>query len=386
MRHLARGIALTSIALAAQTGLLALSTSLAAARGSIRGVVVDGSTEEPQAGVRVTLTGGRVGEEQIVRKALTDPQGSYRFSGLPTGSDFFYAIDARFDGGLFPGRALTLPDDTASPPVIQTTLRVWPTASDPSAILFRRNDLFVVPSEDGLAVIESVRVLNTSERAYIGRATNGSSSVTLGFALPRDAEPRGLRIVDATLDVPELVPTDSGFGTTVAIPPGETRISFAYTVRDAAGSSDLSRPALYPILELSIYAAEGIRIESNRLSSGEEITIEAKTYREYSSDEALDAGDPLQVVAITEAGSDLMLLFGAGTLGLFGIIGGVAFFAARRKHRTPRSGSLDNRDELIAAIAELDLRHESGELTADEWRERRERLRAELDRVAGKSA
>ncbi|HEX2239828.1 MAG TPA: carboxypeptidase-like regulatory domain-containing protein [Actinomycetota bacterium] len=378
MRQLAAAAALglfASIALSAVA-----DPSRAATRGAIQGRVVSGATGEPQPGVRVTLSGGRAGGRPIVRESRTDPKGRYRFAGLPTGDEYFYAIDARYQGGLFAGGALTLPDDTAQPPVIDSTLRVWPTTSDPNSILFRRNDLFLLPSEGGLAVIESVRALNTSELAYIGRADNESNRVSLGFALSSDAQRRGLRIVDSTLDVPELVPTDFGFGTTIAIPPGETQISFAYTVAGSAGTSELSRPSLYPIIDLSIFAGEGIRIESNRLEEKEEVTVGGKVYREYSTTDALDAGDPLQAVAITETTGGFPLMVGTlGLLGFVGMIGVAAFYASRRTRRNKPSRS---RAALISEIAALDLRHEAGELSEEEWRARRDALKGELERGA----
>lgn len=383
LRHLAAIVVVVTAA--GYSSDSALSPASAARTGTIRGQVVNATTGDPQPGVRVALAGGRAGGTPIVRRARTSANGRYEFSNLRTGSDFFYAIDARFDGGLFPGRALTLPSDTAARPVIETTLRVWPTTTDATAILFRRNDMFVVPAEQGLAVIESVRVLNTSSKAYVGRSADGPTGVTLGFALPRAAERRGLSIVDSTLDVPELVPTDFGFGMTVAIPPGETRISFAYTVNGSAGSTELSRPALYPILEASIYAADGVRIESNRLSAGKEVTLEGKTYRAFSTEEALDAGDPLQAVGITEVDGEQALAVGAiGALSLVALIGAVAFVLARRSSKREPEPPVEpeGRKDLIAAIAELDLLHETGELGTDEWLAKRLNLRAELDRLA----
>ncbi len=377
MRRLIPALALSTAGWLVIGGLL--SNSAAAPLGTIRGRVVNGATDDPQAGVRVTLSGGRAGGRRIVRHTRTDSAGRYRFERLRTGDDYFYAIDARFQGGVFAGRALTLPADTEVAPVIDTTLRVWPTTTDPAAILFRRNDLFVVPSEDGLAVIESVRVLNSSERAYIGRRAADGASATLGFALSSDASRRGLRIVDSTIDIPELVSTDFGFGITIAIPPGETQVSFAYTANSAAGTSELSRPSLYPIIDLSIFAGEGVRIESNRLVPGDEVTVGDRLYREYSSGEALDAGDPLQAVAITEARADLTLVLGtAGTLGLVGLIGVAAFLAARRRSGAPKLPK--HRVDLVTAIATLDLRHEAGQLGDEEWDAQRALLKAELDR------
>src|SRR5207247_6881000 len=113
------------------------------------------------------------------------------------------------DRGLFAGRAVSLPSDTSRSPVIATRLKVWRTTSDPTVIGIVRDDLFVVPSSDNAAVIESIRVFNSSNYAYIGRGgglTNGTtgSVPSLALSLPAGANANGVSIVRSDVDIPEL--------------------------------------------------------------------------------------------------------------------------------------------------------------------------------------
>ncbi len=95
------------------------------------------STGEPQPGAEVTLLGALSdGTDPIEETVPSDEEGRYRFTDLPTGDDRFYAIDVVHDGGLFSGRAITLPDDTAKTPVFDTEIRVWDTITEPTVILF----------------------------------------------------------------------------------------------------------------------------------------------------------------------------------------------------------------------------------------------------------
>lgn len=288
-----------TVALALLLALAPISAG-AADTGVIEGVVRHGITEKPLAGVQVELIAGNdSGEIEFRRNGVSDADGRYRFPGLPSGDGYFYTLDARFQDGTFAGGAVTIPDDTERVPVIDTTMRVWPTTTDPSVILIRRDDMFVVSNERGAAVIESVTVANTATKAYIGRGqalSNDPSGASLGLALPPGA--RDIAILESDIDIPELVPIGAGAAATVAIPPGETRVTFSYSVPTSAGNIDLSRPALYPTVEFSVFAEEPLEVRSNRLSEAGEVTLDGTRYRRWSATDELDAGDPLQVLAV----------------------------------------------------------------------------------------
>jgi hypothetical protein len=362
---------------------LPASPAAAASRGTIEGRVINATTGKTQRDVVVTLSGGARGA--VIARTRTDAAGHYRFTGLRTGDDRPYALDAHYHGGLFAGRAVTLPGDTARAPVITGTLRVWETASDPRAIVVRRDDLFLIPNEGALGVLQSVTLANTSDRAYIGRGGKGAPSVA--FSLPAGADIATTRILRATLDIPRLVPLEDlgGFGTTVAIPPGEIQITFSYRVEGSAGNFDLSRRALYPTIESSIHARDPITVSSDRLTPSGEVNLRGTSYRRWSLDGPLDAGAPLQATAAAEAGSTPLVVGSAVLLVVAGIAGALVVIRSRRL-RARAAGSeqpsqpLDH-DALVEAIAELDLRHDEGEVSSKEWSERRARLKQELTRA-----
>jgi hypothetical protein len=395
MRRLAFGIAArpTVGALVLVPALVVVSGLPAAAapksNGVIRGRVINASTDDPQGGVEVTLTTTTAdGTRPQRRGARTDGRGRYRFEGLGTGSDHVYALDAVFQGGLFAGRALTIPAQPSPAPVIDSTLRVWPTTTDETSILFERDDLFVRPFENGLSVIESVTVANSSEHAYIGRRGRGGgrreTAPSLGFALPAGADCRGgaCGIVDASIDVPALVPQDYGFAATAAIPPGRTQITFSYRVAGGAGTFELSRVALYPTVQTSVYAVEPLEIRSDRLKPDGQRRVGRDLYRVWSTAGALDAGDSLPVLAVAEAGSQRSLIAGLGAAGAV-IAGGVIVALVRRRRVRSASAPVaapgpENRDDLLRAIAELDLRYEAGEVPPTDYNVARAELKSKL--------
>lgn len=359
--------------------------------GIIKGVVINQSTGEPQPGAEVTLIALSEGSEPLEKKVTSDERGRYRFEDLPTGEDRLYAIDVVHDEGLFSGTALSIPDDTEEVPVIDTRIRVWDTTTEASVILVARTNLFLSPGEGGLDAIESVTINNLSDKAYIGRGMAGAQGQaegqnddtaipSFGFALPRGAADGGVEILDSTIEIPELVDTDFGFGITAAIPPGETRVTYSYRVPGSAGSYDLSRTAVYPVVQFSVHAPDGFDVRSNRLQPDGEVTVGGIDYTRWSSDAAVEAGDQIQMVAVQEA---------TGTSGTAAwIIGGVAAvvvlmamgigWSVKKRGRTQTKRGRQTRPELLAQIAELDVRHENGDLARNDWERER---RALIERV-----
>lgn len=372
-------------ALALALVLVVAAPAHAAPTGTIRGRVLNESTGEPEPGARVTITSARDdGSGSRRMTATTDERGRYVFEDLPTGEDRFYAVDARHDGGLFAGGVVRLPSDTSTPPVIDTTLRVWDTTTDPAAIVIRRDSIFAVPSDDGVGIIEAVVVANVADDAYIGRgralgAQKDGEIASLGFAIPEGAELPPVPIVESDIDIPSLVETSFGFAATVAIPPGQWRVVYSYQVRGEGGTYDLSRPALYPTLEVGVYAADPLTIDGSRVAPDGSRDVRGKSYDLYSSSGTLEAGDALDMVAVAQAEASNLLAIGAGVAGLV-VVAGLLVVLVRRRSRRPEPEAR-SRDDVVEAIARLDLAKEQGLIPETEWAERRDALKRSLEEV-----
>jgi hypothetical protein len=269
--------------------------------------------------------------------------------------------------------------------VIDTKLRVWPTTTDPNAILVRRDDLFIVNGDRGAAVIESLTILNQTNLAYIGRGGGDSRSApTFGIALPPAAE--NIRVENASIDIPRLVRTDFGMGLTIAVPPNETQITYSYTIEGTAGRYTLSRTALYPTVEMSVYSEPSFDVSSNRLDKSGTVSIKGKDYARFSAPDGVDAGDEVQIVATANADIPWWT-FAAGGAGVLVVVALAFLFARRRaRRRIGRAAGepapivpSSEREALIASIATLDLEHDSGRIADDEWETRRAELKAQLE-------
>ena len=372
--------------------LLSALPAQAAAEGVIAGVVRNDTTGEVQPNAKVTLLHLREGDQEPeTQRAITDQRGRYQFDDLATGDDHLYFVDVLHQGGLFSSGQIPIPADTNEPPVIEVDPTIWDTTDDPTVIMLQRNDLFVRPEDNSVGLIDSYRVINTSDRAYIGRGGAGAET-TLAFPLPEDARGNGVAIVQSPrIDIPELRETEFGFGVTVAIPPGETNMIFSYSVDGTGGSYDLTRTALYPILDSSVFAQDPLEIRSNRFEkrSDEPVEVGGDDYIEYAAPSELDAGDAIQTLAVAEAGMSPWLVVGAIVLlALFALAVAIGIVLRRRgsTHQQPRPSERpiapSDREGLVVAIAELDLRYRNGEIGEQEWRAKRNELKSRTDQRA----
>jgi hypothetical protein len=362
--------------------------AVASEHGEIRGRVVEGGTGAPRERVPVVLVMAAEGSGQDIMRTRTDVRGRFEFRDLQRGEGTSYVLIARYAGGQFARGPMSLfPDED----VQSSNVRVWETTTDPAAISLARDAIFVVPNQGQVSVIESIVVVNKSARAYIGRGDRderrGWMYPTLGLALPARAEARDVQVLESSIPILNVVPTDFGAGITSAIPPGETRLTFVYRLPGLVGSYDLSRTALYGARDVSVYAADPFEISSNRLDRSEAQRIGGKTYRVWSTKDLVEAGDPIQIRATAEAGAGPAVIGGivAGSLvAALAVFAGARRLLKRRSGRAPASSpasseqSPSTRRDLVAAIAELDLRYRRGEIPEAAWRTKRTKLKSHL--------
>ncbi|MGH2777853.1 MAG: hypothetical protein ACRDJB_04310 [Actinomycetota bacterium] len=386
MRQLAaRAVAFGFVALALA---VLVPTAEAAPGGVIKGVVTNGTTNEPQGGVKVRLLGGtRLDdgsfEQETETTATTDDKGRFEFRELAAGEERVYTLDFHYQGGDFPGGAVTIP---ASDDVIEVTQKVFNTTTDPRAIVIQDDSMFLLKGEEGVSVVHSFRIVNVSREAYIGRGGGPSRDQpvpTLSFSFPEEARREGVQIADSDLDIPELLDTETGIGITSAVPPDETNITFAYTLRVNTGQVDLGRRALYPTLNLNVFAEPPFTIESPDLVEDGVAEIEGTNYARYHSEDTITEGNAIQILATAEGGGDPALVGGAIAAAV-ALAALVAFALARRRSSAstapapkPQSSS-ETRDDLLVAIAALDLEHRGGRLTEKDWKTKRAALKRRL--------
>ena len=369
--------------------LLASAATPAHARRNttISGTVVHGKSGDPVAKAEVRVIGARVdGRGRVFDEtAKSNKKGSYAFN-VPGRKGLEFAVEVTYDNGLFVGDSVRIKKGTEK----QVHVEVWNTTSDPSAIRITEDHMVIAQDESNTGVLEVVTVENPTKLAYIGRgrsmgANQDQDSPTLGFSLPAQAVGEPIELIDSSLNRLYAVDASFGFAATVAIPPGETTATFRYLISGEGGRFDLTRRALYPTDVVTVLATDPLEVDSDRLDYEGREEIGEDEYRKWSSRNSFDAGDLIPVLAVAEGSGSSSLWIGILVgLGIIVLLAGLGMFARRQPAPRPRARSKPartkhpSREDLVAAIAELDLRHESGEVPEREWTEERTRLKSLL--------
>jgi hypothetical protein len=195
-------------------------------QAAVEGVVINGTTGRPQAGVALSLL--RLG------------QGMERLAATTSGSDGRF----RFEQELAPGAPHLVQaryqdvnySKTLAPgsPTGAIEIQVFETTTDPSVAQVSQHMILLEPSEGQIAVNETILMENSSRKTFYD-ARNGA----LRFYLPPEA--RGKVRVNAT--GPQGMPLERPAQPTgepnvyridFPVRPGETRFDLAYTLSGSA--------------------------------------------------------------------------------------------------------------------------------------------------------
>jgi hypothetical protein len=152
---------------------------------------------------------------------------------------------------------------------------------------------------------------------------------------------------------------------------------YSYEVPGEGGTYDLSRPALYPTLELGVYAGDPLAIDGGRVAPDGTRDVRGVTYDLYSSSGTLEAGDAVDMIAVAEASASNLLAIGAAVAGVLAAAGVLVFLIRRRSRREAPEPA--RREDVVEAIARLDLAKEQGLIHEEEWASRRDDLKRTLE-------
>ncbi len=231
-------------------------------------------------------------------------------------------------------------------------------------------------------------------RTYVGDAQH----VVLRFTLPRGAE--DLQISDGDLGQRYLQTTD-GFVDTLPLSPAAARqVLFRYAIPYSGTSADVAQAFPYPVASLNTLVADsGEQVSSAVLADQGTQQTQMGTYRVLAG-QGLAAGQAftLHLSNLPSAGGStsapasgpsaprlMTALIGAlaAAVGLAAI--SLAAWLGLRRRGLPAAaeltapvGGIRDENDLIDALARLDLAHEAGAMADGEYRERRMVLKAQL--------
>ena len=374
---------------------------------SIKGRVVNGTSGvAAPTDLEVTLhIISRSGEVDIAT-ALTDRDGRFQFQNVVVDNDFTYAVTTSYQDILYSSRldslALTEPVE----------LTVYETTSSLEALHIDADVLLISGTDEdnrSLAAFEVVRLVNEGDRTFVPDLTQPGSMSFLRFSLPD-----GATNPDVASDLPggQIIIVGTGFALTAPVTPGSHQVTYTYSLPYKGSHVELTHS--YPMgaetFRLLLEDTLGDLQGSGVLTPQSPASMEGKAYRVWGASQ-LSPGTRLNVEIVGLPQPSLLQQLGdtltdgpylkigiPGAVGLVlaGLLLYVLAFKQLGKATTANPGlgaaaavmSIPASDQpererraMVEAIARLDDLSQRGEVTQEEYQQRRQELKARLLRL-----
>ena len=373
---------------------LGLAIAVHADGGVIQGQVSNGTAGEhpPLAGLNVQLylfTGNTLKEKRTTNTSAT---GVYRFDGLPTGGAWSAVTTVQYAGVDYASQTL----DLAASSELTGDITVYETTNNDSALRVESSHVIIEAGKDQLEVTEQLILANTGDRTYIGsEEVIPNRRATARVALPAGAAD----VFFDPQDTAAMIRTGQGFVDTRPIVPGRQDYLFSFILPVDSSLYTLAVPLPYATDALDLLVnAPGAEVNAptmERLGTREASGV---TYQ-YLAARNLNKGDELQVrfsglgrgdtgQEATAAQSSVPAAeivqrpwwYRFGPLLLLPALLTPVAIRLRRKaeEQIEQDNNVELRRLLLARLADLDDRYETGEVEAEAYRQDRVGLMAQL--------
>ncbi len=347
-------------------------TAHAQGTGSIGLTVVNGTTGQPMAGHEVLLLNhsAEEGPDQTIARVVTDGEGRYEFTGLAADGSH-YVIATRY---------LEIPYLTGHIPLVpgtgrvDTLLQVFEITTDESALVHSAVHLVIDAGPEVLNVTEIIVVEN---RGILTFAPPPGVGLGLVYNLPAAAF--GLQPM-----MEGLQHTERGLLFSAPVPPGVSRIVYAYNVDRASIDHRFNRQMDYDVERVQVLVSPSSQtVTATNLTNDGVQQIAADEYLLLSNRVGVGKGMSVEVAfPRVLAWQDVMKWGMLGFVVLIVAAGLVVGIRVRPEQpdEPPALSDLSPEDErkyaaIVQALAALDDQFAEGGLNADAYRTRRARLK-----------
>ncbi len=365
------------------------------AEAVISGQVTNGSTDELVTEGPVTLRAFTFDLEEMLNETTElDEDGRYTFTVTDVDPNWVYLVSVENDDLTFNSSAAQI---ERSDPELDLPVTVYDKTTDSSVIDVEQIHLVLSFVTDKVQVSE-LYVFNNNDTAVFVGETGNTEDGTVEIFLPAGAENvdfrRALGSFDNFVAATEVVPTETGWADTVAVRPGPSSsvLLVSYDLPYDNGLL-LAHPLGYPVKQASVILPDvGVTIKDGAwVAQGSQTTPSGEILSYLNANMAgADAlnltldGRPRQIAAGEQAGPSLVrdnlteLIVGA--VSFLAALAVVAWFIYKWRNPAPQALQTET-DTLIYAIAELDDAYAAGEIEEAEYRQKRNRLKTELEGV-----
>jgi hypothetical protein len=403
--HTHRGIALALAALIAFAAAMALAPTAPAsaqAPAEISGTV-ENRTEGgvvPE-GMTVRLFAVDETTQSVVYSddMVVDSSGAFSFTGFPAGDAITYRVVADDGSDYTPSVDLTV----GASAFTGIRLTTWDATESLDDITISRYSILVpgIDREERLiGVLVVATVSNSSDKVWI---PDLESPTLTGLDLLRFNLPEGFQelAVESELPFGDVLEIGTGFALTNPVPPGDYDILMTYGVGYDGDSLDFPLRLPYGAGEVRIILPEGSgAVTGLGLGASESVIIEDTQYnivtgKDYPRDSQLDvtfSGLPKPTLlqslqSFLNGKTYILVVIWIVVVVILGLLAYAFVFARKtssaKTSPAPAGGAASeypeyadlDRGEIVKTIAELDGRHDTGEIGDEEYRGRRDALK-----------
>lgn len=361
---------------------------------TIQGRVVNGTEGgDPVEGLPVVFHHNSVDMLNESRTAA-GPDGGFVFRDIIYDPDIAYGVSVIYKGALY-GANLDLSQGEPGP----VELAIYePIRSDEvlSATLVSMLIETADPVSQTLSVLEIVRLVNASDLTYV---PGPEPMQIIRFGLP--AGTRDLR-VDTSLLAADVFQVDRGFGVSASVPPGTHEVLYSYQFSYSGASHLFWRNLRYGADLLRIVIPSQVAgLADVSIGEAGEIDIGGQPYNVLEVEgvpRGHDLGFTITELPVPGLGDRAVNTFRSvrwelaapvalGVLAAAAV--GYVLWRNRRSGRLPapgRGAPSDERELVIAMVADLDRSRREDGMDEDEYRRRRAVLTRRLAGLAGRGA
>ena len=254
-----------------------------------------------------------------------------------------------------------------------------PTTNDDSVVSVLSDTITLLQGKEAgtIEVLQLLRVTNTSDRTFVGSAS-GTGPVAIvrvpvaqgGFdVLPTDEMNRE-----------GIAKTQEGIATTAPLLPGESTISYVYRVRASRTGWQLRREVFYPTAKTDILIGPALELRAGPgFSFAESKELGGKTYRRYRGKKLLPGAVlGVDIGYADTAGSGLWLGLVGIVAALIAVVIAAGVIRRRRRMNEVTEDKTATRASAVEQIALLDIEHEAGTISDEDYRGRRENMKSQI--------
>lgn len=351
-----------------------------ASTGSIRGQVRNGTSGSSVPEDLDLILIGIEGEAEVISEPIEIAQdGSYLIRELEIVPGRLFFLTTNYQGVAYQSEVAHFLEEE---PNLELPITIFESMTSPEAIqIDRLHVLFDFSAPDTIRVIQLLVLSNLSDRALV---PDGADPV-LELALPQEAF--NLIFEEGRLGG-RFALTELGFGDFAPLLPGmgNTQLVFSYDLLYESGLEIQSR-LQYPVGAIVLLMPDvGPRLRGDGIEDLGLRDMGGISMHNYAAS-PIPAGGTLSFRLTGRHPFDqadsapLELVFAAALLLLIGAGTAYVWISGQRKQMAtvqPTAPSEEDRQDLIHAIARLDVDHEEGRVDTEQYQRRREQLKAKL--------